>query len=136
MRAKRPKRRVRQACGRRETVGGRTRDGLEVAELLQDELLGDKVLQGGEERARGHIKAAQCEENLDRTDAALRSDANERTIRCAHARARLGEREASRLVGEAAEGNHGQAAVLDLSELVPLEVLLVGALQSKRRDQG
>ncbi len=32
------------------------------------------------------------------------------------------------LVDEAAEGNHGEAAVLDLSELVPLEVLLVGAL--------
>ncbi len=32
------------------------------------------------------------------------------------------------LVDEAAEGNHGKAAVLDLGELVALEVLLVGAL--------
>ncbi len=32
-------------------------------------------------------------------------------------------------MGEATEGNHGEAAMLDLSELVSLEVLLVGALQ-------
>jgi hypothetical protein len=31
-------------------------------------------------------------------------------------------------VDEAAESNHGEAAVLDLSELVSLEVLLVRAL--------
>jgi hypothetical protein len=34
------------------------------------------------------------------------------------------------LVNEAAEGNHGKAAVLDLGELITLEVLLVGALPS------
>ena len=33
------------------------------------------------------------------------------------------------LVNKAAEGNHGKTAVLDLSELVALEVLLVGTLQ-------
>lgn len=36
------------------------------------------------------------------------------------------------LVGEAAEGNHGETGVLDLGELVPLEVLLVGALRAHR----
>jgi hypothetical protein len=36
------------------------------------------------------------------------------------------------LVGEATEGNHGKASMLDLGQLVPLEVLLVGALARNR----
>ena len=64
----------------REKEYARTRDGLEVAQLLENQLLGDEVL-----------------------------------------------------VDEAAEGNHSQARVLDLSKLVLLELALVVALKFKIR---
>ena len=85
---------------------------------------------GEEERANRHAKGrTRCAREKMRSGAAPHHF-------CALVRTHgMVELVFTRLVGEAAEGNHGEAAVLDLSELVPLEVLLVGALQGSSNAQ-